>query len=119
MVFDYIYLSKILLFFESELDNCLVKLEFNKVLDFVQIDEIDFEFKPFKIVIFSKDLYKFFFMDDDKGINKEWILLEVNMKILNKNINVNINKIREKIIIVTENKSIQNKLKKLNIPFNE
>ena len=98
---EYAYLDKILRFFEKERVNSLIHIEFNEVLSFIQIDEEEFYFEPFRIELFSKDLYDYFFKEDINGITKIWILLKGTISFLDKKILININSINEKIIIET------------------
>ncbi|MEJ8591029.1 hypothetical protein JSO54_07260 [Riemerella anatipestifer] len=106
MNIEYDQLEELCKKIESRVKKQKITLHFKEVLNYIYIDDNkDFFFKPYKAEIFSTELYNFLFLEDDNGIDREWVLLKLVIEFSNGDL-IEVDKIEETIYLKLKDLSL-------------
>ena len=100
-----------------KLKSKIVELDFREVLDFITVSNRDIPFKPFNTKVNFSDFYNFLFLDDENGISKHWISLDLFIKFPEDNFELNLRTKDDSIIISTNQLSQYNYLQNALSPY--
>jgi hypothetical protein len=107
-----------MLFFDTEFKNVCNKLQnldlksktiefdLKEVIDFITIKNKNVYFKPFKTIVDYDHFYNYIFSDDENGISKYWISLDLSIKFADDNFILNL-KTKNDLAIISTNELIQ------------
>ncbi|MBT0549343.1 hypothetical protein [Riemerella anatipestifer] len=105
MNIEYDQLEELCKKIESRVKKQKITLHFKEVLNSIYIDDKDFFFKPYKAEIFSTELYNFLFLEDSRGIDREWVLLKLVIEFSNGDL-IEVDKIEETIYLKLKDLSL-------------
>ena len=97
-----------------------VELDFKEVLhSVISINGKEINFEPFKINIDFNNFYDFIFLDDENGVSKDWISLNLFIVFPEDNFTLNLRTKDDSIIISTNQISQYNYLQSALSPYSE
>lgn len=114
MIIEYDLLEKLCRIIQKEVTLQEIELNFKKVLEHIYINDKIFHLKPFIVNILSVELYDFLFLENEQGIDKEWILLILNITFSNGDF-IKIDKVKEIIEIETKDDNLKRKIKEISV----
>lgn len=98
----------------------IVELDFKEVLNSVNtINGEKINFEPFKKTIDFNNFYDFIFLDDENGVSKDWISLNLFITFSEDNFTLNLRTKDDSIIISTNQLSQYNFLQNVLSPYSE
>lgn len=111
-ILDYRVLECLCKTIQRVLPSQKIQVNFEEVLDIIQIEDKEYSFVPFVEYISSTELYDYIFKEDDRGINKIWIGLVLEIIFDNGDF-IKIDTIKENIELKLKDEHLQNKVKEI------
>lgn len=111
-ILDYRVLECLCKTIQRVLPSQKIQVNFEEVLDIIQIEDKEYSFVPFVEYISSAELYDYIFKEDDRGINKIWIGLVLEIIFDNGDF-IKIDTIKENIELKLKDEHLQNKVKEI------